>query len=411
MGATLPKITIKELLESGVHYGHKTMRWNPRMAPYLFGSRNGIHIIDLQKTAPLLHNALQAVFDIVSKNGRILFVGTKTQASPLIAQAAQRCGQYYVNHRWLGGMLTNWKTVSQSIKTLRDTEAFLETTQGSNLKKKEILALQRKAEKLRLSLGGIMDMGGKPDMLFVVDTNKESIAMQEARKLHIPVAAILDSNSNPAGVDFPIPGNDDATRSIELYCQLISDTVLAGIERSLAQSGVDIGSSADLPGGKGAKTSAAKTKKRDDAGVSEQNSDVPGSDRNSEVKKSDEDKKNVVTKKAVDKKKALVSDSVSAEDKKEKGEASATVEKKAEVAVDNQVKQSAVKDKEKDTAQKTSSAQEKIEPTAKSVKEDGEQKTKKAAISPSNQKTSGDAAEEKTSVTSQEQDKKKTQQG
>ncbi len=248
--SNIPTFTMRELLEAGVHYGHKTMRWNPRMAPYLFGSRNGTHIIDLQQTAPLLHQSLQTVYDVVRKNGRVLFVGTKRQASEQIAEAAARCGQYYVNHRWLGGMLTNWNTVSASIKTLRDIESRLVSEEAEGLKKKEILSMQRKADKLRLFLGGIMDMGGRPDLLFIIDTNKESIALSEAKKLGIPVIAILDSNSNPEGVNYPIPGNDDATRAIRLYCKLISDAALAGIQESLGASGVDIGASADVPGGR-----------------------------------------------------------------------------------------------------------------------------------------------------------------
>ncbi len=235
--SALPTFTIRELLEAGVHYGHKTMRWNPKMAPYLFGSRNGTHIIDLQQTAPMFHQALKVVYDVVKANGRVLFVGTKRQASDPIAEAAKRCGQYYVNHRWLGGMLTNWKTVSQSIKTLRETEAKLEGSR-EGLKKKEILSLERRADKLKLSLGGILEMGGKPDLLFIIDTNKESLAMQEAKKLGVPVIAIVDSNSNPDDVNFPIPGNDDAIRSITLYCQLISDAALAGIQDSLGSKAV-----------------------------------------------------------------------------------------------------------------------------------------------------------------------------
>lgn len=244
--SNLPTFTMRELLEAGVHYGHKTMRWNPRMAPYLFGSRNGTHIIDLQQTAPMLHQALQVVYDVVRKNGRVLFVGTKRQASAQITEAANRCGQYYVNHRWLGGMLTNWNTVSASIKTLRDIEAKLVGEEAAGMKKKEILSLTRQADKLRLFLGGIMDMGGKPDLLFIIDTNKESIALSEAKKLGIPVIAILDSNSNPEGVNYPIPGNDDATRAIHLYCKLISDAALAGIQESLGVAGIDITSAADL---------------------------------------------------------------------------------------------------------------------------------------------------------------------
>lgn len=243
--SNLPKFTMLELLDAGVHYGHRTMRWNPKMAPYLYGSRNGTHIIDLQKTVPLMNQALKAVHDVVKNNGRVLFVGTKRQASETIAEEANRCGQYYVNHRWLGGMLTNWKTVSGSIKTLRDIDTKLEgNTDG--LKKKEILSLGRQADKIRLSLGGIMEMGGRPDLLFIVDVNKESLALQEAKKLGIPVIAILDSNSSPDGVDYPIPGNDDAIRSIKLYCRLIADSALSGIQESLGAAGVDITSAEEL---------------------------------------------------------------------------------------------------------------------------------------------------------------------
>ena len=246
--SALPKFTMRELLEAGVHYGHKTARWNPRMSTYLFGSRNGIHIIDLQKTVPLLHGALKVVYDVVKKNGRVLFVGTKQQASDPLAEAAKRCGQYYVNFRWLGGMLTNWQTVSKSISKLRDLEKQLtenETTGALN--KKEALEMSRRRDKLERSLGGIMDMGGKPDLIVVIDTNREDIAIQEANKLNIPVIAILDSNSSPEGVDYPVPGNDDAIRSIQLYCKLFSDAALAGIQESVRGSGADAGSAKEVP--------------------------------------------------------------------------------------------------------------------------------------------------------------------
>lgn len=245
MVAALPQFTMRDLLEAGVHYGHKTMRWNPRMAPFLFGSRHGIHVIDLQQTVPLLHQALKVVYEVVKANGRVLFVGTKRQASEPIAEAAKRCGQYYVNHRWLGGMLTNWNTVSQSIKALREIEGQL-AEENIGLTKKELLGLERQREKLNRSLGGIMDMGGKPDLLFIIDTNKESLAMAEAKKLGIPVIAVLDSNSNPEGVDYAIPGNDDATRAIELYCRLISDAALLGIQEGLSAAGVDVGANAKV---------------------------------------------------------------------------------------------------------------------------------------------------------------------
>lgn len=246
--SALPKFTMRELLEAGVHYGHRTARWNPRMSTYLFGSRNGIHIIDLQKTVPLLHNALKVTYDVVKKNGRVLFVGTKQQASDPIAEAAKRCGQYYVNFRWLGGMLTNWNTVSQSIGKLRELNKQLEENETTNaLNKKEALEASRRRDKLERSLGGIMDMGGKPDLIIVIDTNREDIAIQEANKLNIPVIAVLDSNSSPEGVDYPIPGNDDAIRSIQLYCKLFSDAALAGIQESVRGSGVDLGESKELP--------------------------------------------------------------------------------------------------------------------------------------------------------------------
>jgi small subunit ribosomal protein S2 len=240
------EFTIKELIEAGVHFGHKTMRWNPKMAPFLYGSRDNVHIIDLQQTVPLLYRALQNVYNVVKNNGRILFVGTKKQASNEIAEAAKRCGQYYVSNRWLGGMLTNWPTISKSINILEDLEKKIATNDNTEnphakLTKKELLVINRKKDKLELSLGGIRNMGGKPDLLFIIDTNKESLAILEAVKLDIPIIAILDSNSNPDHINYPIPGNDDATRSIKLYCKLISDAALAGIQDSLTASGVDVG--------------------------------------------------------------------------------------------------------------------------------------------------------------------------
>jgi len=242
----LPQFSMSELIEAGVHFGHKTKRWNPRMAPYIYGVRNGLHIIDLQKTVPLLHRSLLAVREIVSKNGRVLFVGTKRQAADPIAEYAKACGQYYINQRWLGGMLTNWGTIQASIKRLRRLEELLgqETT---GLTKKEVLTLTREFEKLEKSLGGIKDMGGLPDLIFIIDTNKESLAVQEAERLKIPVIAILDSNSSPAMITYPVPGNDDATRAIKLYCKLISDAALDGLQESLSKSGKDLGSSEEVP--------------------------------------------------------------------------------------------------------------------------------------------------------------------
>ncbi len=241
----LPDATMRQLLEAGVHFGHQTHRWNPKMAPYIYGSRNNIHIIDLTQTVPLLHQALLAVADTVAKGGRVLFVGTKRQASEAIAEAARSCAQYYVNHRWLGGTLTNWRTISNSIRRLKSLEELLAgETQG--LTKKELLQLTREKDKLERALGGIKDMGAPPDLMFVIDTNKEAIAIAEARKLNMPVVAIVDSNSNPEGISHPVPGNDDAGRAITLYCDLIARAAIDGIERAQGAVGTDLGA-ADRP--------------------------------------------------------------------------------------------------------------------------------------------------------------------
>ena len=244
----IPSFTMRQLLEAGVHFGHTTRRWNPKMGPFLFGIRNGVHIIDLEQTVPLLARALGAVRDTAAGGGRVLFVGTKRQASDVIADAAARCGQYYVNHRWLGGMLTNWQTITNSIKRLRELEKLLEDdAEAEGLTKKELLRRTRERNKLDRALGGIKDMGGLPDLLFVIDTNKEAIAIQEAAKLGIPVAAVLDSNSNPDGIAFPIPGNDDAMRAITLYCELVAGSVLDGLQAELMQRGGDVGDAAEAP--------------------------------------------------------------------------------------------------------------------------------------------------------------------
>ena len=238
-----PTFTMRQLLEAGVHFGHHTRRWNPKMAPYIFGKRNNIHIINLEKTVPMLYEALDAIQSIAKNGGKFLFVGTKRSASDLIAQAATNCGQYYVNNRWLGGMLTNWETVSNSIKKLKSLEERIESGEINSLTKKERLQIERQKEKLDLNLGGIKNMNGIPDAMFIVDTNKESIAILEANNLNIPVIAICDTNSNPSGVDYPIPGNDDALRAISLYCDLVAASVLKGLESNLEQSGIDVGES------------------------------------------------------------------------------------------------------------------------------------------------------------------------
>ena len=236
----LPEYSMRGLLEAGVHFGHHTRRWNPKMSPYIFGIRNGIHIIDLEQTVPLLRQGLEAVREVVAGGGRVLLVGTKRQAQDAIADAAKRCGQYYVNYRWLGGMLTNFKTISASIKRLREVEERV-AAQETGLTKREILELTRDHDKLERALGGIKDMGGLPDILVVIDTNKEAIAVAEANKLRIPVVAVLDSNSSPDGIAYPIPGNDDAMRAIHLYCDLFAGAVLDGLQAEAVASGIDIG--------------------------------------------------------------------------------------------------------------------------------------------------------------------------
>ena len=239
-------VSMQQLLEAGAHFGHQTHRWNPKMKPYIFGERNGVHIIDLSQTVPLFARALDFVRQSVAHGGKVLLVGTKRQAQDPIAEAAQRCGQHYVNHRWLGGMLTNWKTISNSIKRYKSLEEQL-SGDTTGLTKKEVLQLTRERDKLDLSLGGIRDMGGLPDVIFIVDSNKEELAVKEANVLGIPVVAVLDSNSSPNGIAFPVPGNDDASRAIRLYCDAIADAVLAGKSGGAARRGEDVGAMAEPP--------------------------------------------------------------------------------------------------------------------------------------------------------------------
>ena len=238
----LPDFNMRQLLEAGAHFGHQSHRWNPKMEKFIFGSRANIHIIDLSQSLPLLHQALLKVREVAAGGGRVLFVGTKRQASDPVSNAAKRCAQYYVNHRWLGGTLTNWRTISASIARLRELEGVLEGGEGLRTKK-ELLTLTRERDKLELSLGGIKNMGGIPDLMFVIDTNKEAIAIQEARKLNIPVIAILDTNSDPDGITYPVPGNDDAARALQLYCDLVADSVLDGLAAGQSAAGVDLGAS------------------------------------------------------------------------------------------------------------------------------------------------------------------------
>ena len=242
---SMPKANMRQLLEAGVHFGHHTRRWNPKMKKYIFGVRNGVHIIDLQQSVPMMDRALKVLRDVAASGGRVLFVGTKRQAQEKIKESAQKSGQYYVNHRWLGGMLTNWRTISKSIARLRELEETLDgDTEGYT--KKELLMFSREREKLELTIGGIKEMGGLPNVLFIIDTNKEDIAIAEANKLGIPVVGILDTNSDPEGVDFPVPGNDDALRAIELYCDLATEAVLDGLQAEMAASGTDAGAAEEV---------------------------------------------------------------------------------------------------------------------------------------------------------------------
>ncbi|MCE6952772.1 30S ribosomal protein S2 [Cereibacter sphaeroides] len=240
MDMALPEFSMRQLLEAGVHYGHQTARWNPKMAEFIYGERNGIHIVDLTQTVPMLDQALKVVRDTVAKGGRILFVGTKRQAQKPIAEAAEKCAQHYMNHRWLGGTLTNWKTVSQSIQRLKNLDELL-AHGAEGLTKKERLNMEREQQKLQASLGGIREMGGTPDLIFIIDVGKEDLAILEAQKLGIPVVAVVDTNNSPKGVDYVIPGNDDAARAIALYCDLVSRAALDGMSAQMGAAGIDLG--------------------------------------------------------------------------------------------------------------------------------------------------------------------------
>ena len=291
----LPDYSMSELLEAGAHFGHQKHRWNPKMEPFIFGVRNNIHILDLSQTIPLLHRALTAVRDVTKSGGRILFVGTKRQGQEIIANAANDCAQYYMNHRWYGGTLTNWKTISNTIKRLRTIEDLLDNDDLSGLTKKELLKLNREKEKLDTSIGGIKDMGGLPDLIFVLDTVKEQIAIQEATKLNIPIAAIIDSNSNPDGVTYPIPGNDDSTKSISLFCDLISKAALDGIAQSQNETSTDTKTAPKVTKNKNVKTKDVKSDddKAEDKEIKKKKSDkVEDSSVKKSVKKEEDKSKN-----------------------------------------------------------------------------------------------------------------------
>jgi small subunit ribosomal protein S2 len=240
--SNLPKVSVADLLDAGIHFGHKTSRWNPKMAPYIYGVRDKVHIIDLQQTVPLMQIGLQKIYETVKNNGKVLFVSSKVQATELVAEYAEKCGQFYVNNRWLGGMLTNWSTISKSIKKLDNIEKILEDEeQIASYTKREILDFSRKKDRLLKSLSGIRKIGGRPDLLVVIDTNREHLAISEAVKLGVPIVAVVDTNSDPDNINYPIPGNDDAIRSIRLYCSLFAEAALAGIQDALSDSGVDVG--------------------------------------------------------------------------------------------------------------------------------------------------------------------------
>ena len=266
---TLPTFTLRQMVEAGVHFGHHARRWNPSMAPYIYGKKDNIHIIDLQKTYPMLYTALNAAREVAAQGGKILFVGTKRQAQDLIKENAERCGQYYVNHRWLGGMLTNWKTVYKSISRLVKLNEMFEKNAFDGYTKKEMQNIKKEQEKLNKELGGIMNMGGQPDMLFVIDTPKEDLAIKEAKKLGIPVIGICDTNANPNEVDFPVPGNDDAIRAIQFYCELVSSAVLDGMQAEIAAQGVKVEAAVENIEAKPAKKRTAKKAKEEVEAVAE----------------------------------------------------------------------------------------------------------------------------------------------
>ena len=330
---TLPAFSMRELLEAGVHFGHQTHRWNPKMGPYIYGTRNKIHIIDLSQTVPHLYRALQFVRDTVAGGGRVLFVGTKRQASQPIAEAAKRCGQFYVNHRWLGGMLTNWQTISKSIKRLKELDAQLESDEALGLTKKEMLQLTRQQAKLERALGGIRDMGGLPDLIFVIDTNREEIAVHEANNLKIPVVAVLDTNCNPDGIAFPIPGNDDATRAIKMFCDLVSATVLDGIQEELAGQGVDTGAAEKTPAEPAtAKATEEKPKGKAETEKTAETGKKAGKAEKEPEKAREADAKDKDRKKAEPEKKAPAKKAEKSEDKADKKAADKTEDKPEKAA-------------------------------------------------------------------------------
>ena len=327
----LPEFTLRQLLEAGVHFGHQTQRWNPRMEEFIYGERNGIHIMDLTQTVPMLDAALNVARETVAKGGRILFVGTKRQASTAIAEAAEKCAQYYMNHRWLGGTLTNWQTVSQSINRLKALDEKM-ATGSEGLTKKERLGMEREQSKLQASLGGITQMGGVPDLLFVIDVKKEALAVAEANKLGIPVIAVVDTNCSPSGVDYIIPGNDDAARAISLYCDLIARSALDGMTEQMGAAGVDLGEMENVP---------LEPQLADDTGK-EEISEAVAADTAATEEEKPKKAKSVAKKKAITKKEVSAS---SEEDAKPKSKSAAKTKKAKSVSKEASLE---VKNEDKD---------------------------------------------------------------
>lgn len=360
-----PEIDLKLLLDAGVHFGHKTSRWNPKMASYIFGIRDNIHIIDLQQTLPLMRVALNKIHEVVKNHGKVLFVSSKVQASELISEYAEKCGQFYMNHRWLGGMMTNWSTISKSIKKLDNIEKKLADPELiATYTKKETLDLQRRKDKLMKSFAGIRNIGGRPDLIVIIDTNREHLAVTEANKLGIPVVAIVDSNSNPDRIQYPIPGNDDAIRSIKLYCQLFSDAALAGIEESLTDSGVDIGESSHVS--KEAKKGMEGVKKLDTAlkATTQQNTKISSTQPDS--------KGNKQTKAKVSKESKVVTKAKNTEEKKLE-ELQSKVDEKTSMKNDKTAIDSAKKDVKKSMTKKIDDSKKTIN-KANTIKSASEQK-------------------------------------
>ena len=391
---TIPSFTIRQLLESGVHFGHHTRRWNPKMTPYIFGVRNKIHIINLEETVPLLTQALSAIREVAAAGGRILFVGTKKSCSEIIADSAKSCGQYYVNHRWLGGMMTNFSTVSNSIKRLKELDEKLESEDINALSKKEVLKMTRDRDKLNNSLGGIKDMGGLPDMLFVIDTIKDSIAISEAKTLNIPVVAVLDTNSNPDGIDYPIPGNDDALRAVTLYCNLVSESIIDGLQAEMLKQEKDFDPVEKLPEQNGNALSKNDETNIDKDMVNEKTVALSKNEikdeliNNQEKTDHSEEKLEIIEKKNINKK---------IKTNNEKNEDKTSLKTKAKSKNDNNLSEKVDKSEKKPSKKAN---------TNKSEKKDGSTTAKKSTVKVKAEKTDNIEEEKDLKTTSKSQSSK-----